>query len=409
MLRLSKIALKNVFRNKRRTLITFSVILFGATALLVAGGFIRFMFDGLAQSSINNGLGHLQIHNPDHLIREEEQPLQYGLSGYHSIARIAAGIPGVRGAAARIDFMGLLSNGEKSTIFLGTGLEPDKERKLGYTTELISGSGLESTARKFQTLLAIGLANTLNAKVGDTLTLMSTTTDGALNAVDAEVAGIFTTGFAEYDERALRVPLPVAQKLLDNDRQVSKLIVGLDRTRDTDRIHDRLQARLRQAGYTVATKRWYELATYYQQVVRMFSAVFALLGAIIFVLVVLSSSNTMLMSVFERVREIGTLMAFGTTRWKIVGIFLTEGALIGLFGGMLGTATGYLAIVLMNHAHLTMPTPPGSTHGWPIVMPVVPLLFVAVFLLMILTMVTASVLPALRASRLNIVEALNHI
>ncbi len=408
MLKLTWIAFKNLFRNKRRTVITFSVIIFGSTALIVAGGFIRYMFDGLANMTIRGGLGHLQLVHPDQLHKEEEKPLQYGLADSERIAGIVAGVAGVLGVTARIDFMGLLSNGDKSVIFLGTGLEPEKETALGYENEVVSGSPLTSQGGRYQVTLATGLARSLKSKPGDTLTLMSTTSDGVLNAVDVEVAGIFSTGITEYDERALRVPLKVAQSLLASEK-VSKLVVGLARTSDTDRLHDLLAERLRAAGYPMEIRRWYEMATFYQAVVRMFGAIFRILGSIIFVLVVLSSSNTMLMAVFERVREIGTLMAFGTTRLKILAIFVAEGIFIGILGGLLGSAAGYLAIRIMNRAHLILPTPPGNTRPFPIVIPMVPEIFAGVFVLMIATMVAASFLPAMRASRLKIVDALNHI
>ncbi len=408
MLKLSWIAFKNVFRNKRRTIITFSVIIFGSTALIVAGGFIRYMFNGLANMTIRSGLGHLQLVHTDLLGKEEEKPLQYGLEDSEKIAGIVSGVDGVLGATARTDFMGLLSNGDKSVIFLGTGIEPEKERALGYESEVVAGSPLTSQEGRFQVLLATGLARSLKANVGDTLTLMSTTSDGVLNAVDVYVVGVFSTGIAEYDERALRVPLHVSKVLLASDK-VSKLVVGLRETLDTDRMHDLLYTRLRSAGYPLEIRRWYEMATFYQAVVRMFSAIFRILGTIIFVLVVLSSSNTMLMSVLERVREIGTLMAFGTTRLKILAIFVVEGVFIGILGGVMGSAAGLMAIKIMNGAHLMLPTPPGNTRPFPITIPVVPGIFVGVFLLMIATMIVAGFLPAMRASRLKIVDALNHI
>jgi putative ABC transport system permease protein len=141
----------------------------------------------------------------------------------------------------------------------------------------------------------------------------------------------------------------------------------------------------------------------------MFRAIFGILGTIIFVLVVLSSSNTMLMAVFERVREIGTLMALGTSRLKILGIFVIEGILIGIMGGILGAVAGWLGVHAMNGAHLTMPAPPGFARGFPILIPFVPGMFAGVFAVMVTTMIVASLLPALRASRLKIVDALNHI
>jgi putative ABC transport system permease protein len=408
MLKLSRIALKNVFRNRRRTLITFSVIIFGSSALLVAGGFIRYLVDGLATVTIRGGLGHLQLINPDQLRHDEEKPLQYGLVDAERIAAVTRGIEGVRGATARIDFMGLLSNGDKSVIFLGTGVEPEKERDLGYETEIVSGSSLTSKEGNCQVMLATGLAKSLNSKVGDTLTLMSTTTEGAFNAIDAEVAGIFSTGISEYDDRALRVPLSVSQRLLDTGK-VSKLVIGLQETADTDRLHDVLGSRLQSAGYELEIRRWYEMADFYRAVVRLFNAIFTMLGTIIFVLVVLSSSNTMLMAVMERVREIGTLMAFGTSRLIVLGIFVIEGILVGVLGGGFGAVFGFFVIKVINGAHLTLPTMPGNTHGFPIQIPLIPGVFIGVFFLMVAMMIVASFLPAMRASRLKIVDALNHI
>jgi len=408
MLKLSRSALKNVFRNRRRTLITFSVIIFGSSALLVAGGFIRYMVDGLATVTIRGGLGHLQLFNPDQLRHDEEKPLQYGLVDAKRIASVTRGIEGVRGATARVDFMGLLSNGDKSVIFLGTGMEPEKERELGYETEIVSGSSLTSAEGNCQVMLAPGLAKSLKSKVGDTLTLMSTTTEGALNAIDVEVVGIFSTGISEYDERALRVPLWVSQKLLDTGK-VSKLVIGLQQTADTDRLHDILTSRLRSAGYELEIRRWYELADFYRAVVRLFNAIFIMLGTIIFVLVVLSSSNTMLMAVMERVREIGTLMAFGTSRLKVLSIFVIEGILIGVLGGVFGALFGFFVIKVLNGAHLNLPTMPGNSHGFPIQIPLIPGIFIGVFFLMVVMMTAASFLPAMRASKLKIVDALNHI
>jgi putative ABC transport system permease protein len=166
---------------------------------------------------------------------------------------------------------------------------------------------------------------------------------------------------------------------------------------------------LQSAGYKLAIRCWYEMADFYRSVVLLFDTIFSMLGTIIFVLVVLSSSNTMLMAVMERVREIGTLMALGTSRLKVLAIFVIEGIFVGILGGVFGAVFGFLVIKAINRAHLYVPTMPGNTHGFPIEIQLIPSIFIGVFFLMVAMMIAASFLPAMRASRLKIVDALNHI
>ncbi len=403
-----KIAYRNLFRNRRRTAITASVIVFGCTALVIAGGFIESMFDGLREATISMGLGHLQIYNEKFLDQEEDRPLELGLDDWEQIAAGVSKIEHVRQITPRIDFTGLLSNGEKSVVFLGTGVNPQAERDMGFQVAIREGRDLlPATDGAPEVLLATGLAKSLNAHLGDSLTLLTTTADGALNGIDVTVCGIVTTGFAEYDARALTVTVDSAGALLETSK-VSKLVVLLDRTENTDTAFAALQGLLTARHWPLRIKKWIELATFYNQVVTWFTAIFAFLGIIIFVLVVLSSSNTMMMAVMERVREIGTLMAFGTARTKVIWIHVLEGALLGTLGGLLGLGVAWLGILVINAANMVMPAPPGSTEGFPIVVYKVPAIFVSTLLLMTVTLTISSVVPAVKASRLKIIDALNH-
>ncbi|MEW6367221.1 MAG: FtsX-like permease family protein [Acidobacteriota bacterium] len=402
------IAYRNLFRNRRRSLITASVIVFGAVALIVSGGFCESMFVGLREETIRTGLGHLQVYQAQFLEKDEDKPLQYGLDDCVRVAAAIEKTPYVRKTTAQIDFMGLLSNGDKSVVFLGTGVQPDREQAMGFSLDITSGSDISTgVGEDAEAVLAIGLAKSLNAKAGDSLTLLTTTTSGALNGLDVKVVGIFSTHIAEYDSKALRINLQSAQILLDTTK-VSKLVVGLDRTEHTDAVSAQLASLFAEHRWPLATRRWVDLATFYRQVVTLFRAIFIFLGIIIFVLVVLSSSNTMMMAVMERVREIGTLLAFGTARRQVVTIFVLEGLLMGLLAGLLGLGAGYLSILGINAAEIYMPAPPGSTDGFAIVITKVPALFAGTLALMMVTLTMSSIVPALRASRLKIVDALGH-
>src|SRR5262249_33250231 len=205
------------------------------------------------------------------------------------------------------------------------------------------------------------------------------------------------------DDRAIRMPIAGAQTLLQT-KKIERLIVMLRNTDDTAAVHAALARTLRDVEF----KEWSELATFYHQVVLLYNGIFGFLGIVVFAIVVFSVANTILMSVFERTREIGTLMAIGTPRGKVWRMFLLEGLLLGLLGGVLGLAAGALAALAINRANLMLPPPPGYTVGYSLrVMLQTPTLVTA-FLISLVTATLSSIVPALKASRLVIVDALGH-
>jgi putative ABC transport system permease protein len=403
------LAFRNVFRNRRRTLLTLVVVAGGVAGLLLVGGFFAQMFMGLRESTIRNGLGHLQIYNADHLRRDETRALEYGLDDWRQIASLVTGVPHVRGATPRIEFSGLVSNGMKSSVFMGNAVDPSGERAMGFAPSLTAGRDLDGvSAAGNEALLGDGLARSLNVKVGDGLTLLAVTANGALNGIDIDVAGIVTTGFKEMDDRLLRITVPAAQRLLETPR-VTKLVVGLDATSHTDPVYEDLSLRTAGLRQEIAIKKWIELATFYRQVRILFSGIFVFLGVIVLFMVVMSSANTLLMSLFERTREIGTMLAMGTPRSWIVGLFVLEAVITGAGGALAGVIAGNLLGALLNRANLQLPPPPGNTVSMAFRVLHEPALMVGASVLVVFTLALASVLPAIRASRLQIAEALAHI
>jgi len=401
------LAFRNVFRNRRRTAMTLVIVAGGVTALLLAGGFFALMFSGIREVTIQNGLGHLQIYNSAFFSSEERRTLENGLTDYRQVAASVAGLPHVKGVAPRIEFFGMISNGIKSTTYMAMAIEPREEEKMGFRPRIVSGRNLSpDPAGAHEVLLGTGLARSLDVKPGDGLTMMGVTPDGALNGIDVEVVGTFTASFKEIDDRALRLTLPAAQQLLDTEK-VTKLVVGLDDTAQTDAAYANVVSVMGQRGLTV--KKWVELATVYQQVKMMFGGVFAFMCTIVFFMVVMSSANTMLMAMFERTREIGTMLAMGTPRSWIWALFVAEGVITGILGAALGLAAGNGLAFLINKANIQVPPPPGNVEGFPLQVLHVPELMIGASILVVGTLAAASVVPAIRAARLRIVESLSHV
>ena len=403
------LAFRNIFRNSRRTMMTLFMVGGGVAGLLLVGGFFSFMFWGLREHTISSGLGHIQIFTADHFNRDEVRVLDTGIDNWRQVAASVKTGGHVRGVAPRIEFYGMVSNGDKSSVFMGSAVDPAAENSLGFRTYFASGRDLDGKpGGEVEALIGAGLAKSMNVKVGDGLTLLAMTSDGALNGVDVEIVGIVNSGIAEMDARYLRITLASAQRLLQSDR-VTNLVVGLDRTENTDQVAAELAPRLRGLPQQLVLKKWIDLATYYKQVRSLFSTIFVFLGVIVFFMVLMSSVNTLLMTMFERTREIGTMLAMGTPRVWIVALFMLEATLIGVLGALVGVLAGNLFGVLLNHSGLSLPPPPGNTFPMPFKVLHVPSLMIGSSLLVIVSLALASILPAIRASRLQIAEALAHV
>jgi putative ABC transport system permease protein len=406
-MRLTLFAIRNIGRNKRRSGSIVGLIALGTAALLVAGGYAAANFSALREGTIRGGMGHLQI-GARGFGDPEGTPLSHGLDDVAGLRRSITADSRVRAVAPRIDFTGLGSVGDRSVAVLGRGVDPAEEYgAAGFAPRMIAGRRV-AAGGEHEAMAAEGLARTLNVKPGDRLTLLSATVDGAINGLDTVIVGIYTTGVRELDERSLVVRLDTAQVLLNTTR-VSKLVVVLNDTDDTTATRTALLARLGGEGRAVDILTWSSLATFYHQVRGLFSGIFTFLGVIITALVVLSAGNAMTMTVMERVQEIGTLMAVGTTRLRIMGMFIVEGLGLGTIGGALGLGLGYALAIGLTRAGIRMPPPPTFTTTVPLEVSVVPALYGAVMVLMIVTLGLAAVLPAARAARLRITDALGHV
>jgi putative ABC transport system permease protein len=399
---LIKLALRNIFRNGRRSAITLSVIVFGAVGLILFGGYKAVTFRGLRESTIRGRLGHLQLFGPGH-DQPSQKPLQHALENVTALRASIEKDPRVESTAAQITLMGLISNGDKSETFVATAVEPEKDRTM-RGQRLVAGTALPDGDTD-AVVLGKGLAASMNAKPGDYLTLMTHTVTGSLNAIDVRVAGVFETGVKELDERAVKIPIAGAQQLLQTTK-VERLLVFLRDTETTSAVRADLEKRL---GKSVEIKSWSELASFYHQVVLLYNGIFGFLGLIVFAVVVFSVANTIVMSIFERTREIGTLMAIGTTRGRVWRMFFLEGLMTGILGGLLGLAVGALLAALINSGNIMLPPPPGYTVGYRLTILLQTPVLMTAFLISVITATLSSILPALKASRLKIVDALGHI
>lgn len=405
------LACRNAMRNRRRSLVTLAIAATGTAAALLGGGFALHTYESLAQASARD-TGHLVLAAPGQFDGIENMPLEHGLAGRTQLTRELLAHPQVTRVLPRLQFSGLVSNGEKSEIFLGTGVDARQEflvkgpfMQVEDGALLDDGSSATAPARDPGIVLGKGLARILSAKPGSSLTLMSTTTSGSLNAIDVTVTGIVSSGIADIDKRLAMVDLSTAQDLLVTDK-VSYLSVYLDELEHSDAVGAAWRS---QYAGKLEIRSWLDQAVFYQSVKGLYNRIFGFLGVIVLVIVLFAITNTQSMAVLERTREIGTLRAMGTTPGEVTRLFTLEGLVLGGVGAVLGMALAAGVAFALLRFGIQMPPPPGRTAGYPLVVTVSPVMYGAAALAVTVLAALASLLVSRKAAKQSVVEALAHV
>lgn len=399
-------AFLNTLRNRRRSAVTLTIAALGTAAMLLAAGFAEFTYQSLAESAARNA-GHLIVARSAFVDKEEDVPMQYGIEDYAALRKTLLADADVRYLLPHIQFSGLISNGDKSVVMMGTGIDPESEFVVkGPFLKLRQGELLSRTASTApQIMLGEGLAKSLNARPGSSLTLLASTSENSLNAVDVEVKGIFSTGIPDYDKRSIYTDIETAQKLLLSSR-ISQVGVYLASMEQADSARGRIE-RLAGRDFTVQT--WQDKAFFYRSVRELYNRIFGGLGGIIALIVLFVIGNAMSMAVIERTREIGTLRALGTSPAQLTRVFSLEGALLGGLGAVLGGACALLVSLLLIVADLQMPPPPGYSSGYPLQVAINPTIYLVVIAMIAALSTLCALLVSRRSARKPIVEALGHV
>ncbi len=398
------LALRNLLRHRSRTVATITAIGIGVACMILAGGFVKDIFIQLGEATIHSQTGHIQLARQGFWAARARASDMHMIDSPDKLKENLARLSGLDQVVARVNFVGMLNNGKRDLGIIGDGIEPDGESKIGSFMRYIKGRAL-TNGDSDGMVIGQGIAKSLNLKVGDRITLLVNLSKGAINTMDFQIVGIFQSFSKEFDARAVRIPLAAAQELLDT-RAAHLLVMTLQRTEDTDRIASSIKNIVQNESVEVMT--WKGLSDFFEKTVQLYDAQFGVLRLIISFMVLLSVANSINMTLFERTKEFGTLLALGDRPKTVVALIMTEAVLLGLIGATVGMFFGCVAAWSISAIGIEMPPPPNSNLGYMALIRLEPTAVLTSGAIGFFATFLASIFPALRTAKLNIVDALRH-
>jgi putative ABC transport system permease protein len=400
-------AFYNVTANKRRTIFVLFLIGISVCALLLFNAFVQRVYWGVRESVVRSQTGHLQIMSKKYDLMRNVESSQTLFDPNEALLSEISKIPNVLTVTRRVEFKGLIGYNNQTTLFSGIGVEPREEAAISSFDRIIDGRAL-SSVDQWRTVVGNGLAHGLGAAPGDSVIVTTVMPQGGLNAADFEIVGITQSDSAEYDQHILKIPLVVAQKLL-NTTQTSKVVLLLDSTDKTEEVKQKVQQILARFAPDLMVKDWRELNPQYDKIVALYSRIFGFMAFALVLVSILSIGNVMSMSFLERIREFSVMRTIGMRKFTLVNLLMAEGASLALLASVVGIALAWLITWIIGLlGGLSMPPPPGSNRGFSLLLELnLPSVW-QVLWTSILVGIAACVLVAWRAVHLQPAQGLRH-
>jgi putative ABC transport system permease protein len=413
--KLFKIALRNLSRYKRRSLLTISLIAFGVVFVLVFVAVTASIKDFMIAQITDSYLGDLQIHRAGYVASIESLPLDLNLAPA-DVSKIETTLAGIKDAEAyseRIKFGALFSNFAQTTNIRINGVYPEKEFATcpQMPSRISEGEKSARALEKGKILVPRLLAQGFGAKVGDTVVIIATNRDGSVNGKTFLVSGILESatgpggrdGYIHFDDA--REILRIA------GNEVSEIAINVKSLPRVEEVAQSIReglglAEKKQKGGGIEVHTWSQLSPF-ANIAKMIDVMTFFIKLMLIAIVLISILNVMIMAVYERVREIGTIAAIGTLPRKILSLFLVEGFCLGLTGAVVGVLFGLGVILVLNLSKISFNF--GQATGLILTPTIAPMEVVTASLMVIVVSVLASLQPAYKASRMEPIEALRHI
>jgi len=414
MFNIFKLAIRNLRRYKRRTILTSMLITLGVVAVLlfisVSGSFKAMMVGQITDSM----LGHLQIHKKGYLASIDSLPLDRNLKE-KQVAKVQKLLDNTKEVSAysrRIKLGAMFSNFKETTNIRLNAVNPAREMlTVPMLIKRIIKGDKEGLLTKGEILVPELIAKGMKVKIGDAIVLVATNKDGSVNGQSFVVRGILE-GISGPGGRDGIIHIDDAKSLLRiQGKEVSEIAIRLNNIEDMDKVFSQIKAvldpirnKLDKPVFEVHT--WQKLSPFFN-IARMIDLMTFFIKIMLVAIVLVSIMNVMIMAVFERINEIGTMAAIGTVPNKILALFIVEGFLLGLLGTLIGVVISLVTISGMNVAQISFDF--GRQKGLLLSPTIGASDVVTVAFIVIAISVLASLQPAWKAARMDPITALRHV
>jgi putative ABC transport system permease protein len=413
MRNLLKIAFRNLLRYKRRTLLTASLVTIGVIFVLlfisISGSFKNMMIGQMTDSM----LGHLEVHRKGYLASIDNLPVNMNLrmQAYKKLEGILNQQPEIEAFSPRIKFGGMFSTFVETTNIRLNGVYPDRE----FKTVPLLPSRVTSAGKKFlergEIWIPELMSRSMKVNVGDTVVVIATNKDGSVNGKQFKVSGVLE-GVTGPGGRDGYLHIEDAMEVLRmEEMEVSEVAIRLkDFSRlyaFTEKLDGLLSSELNKQGKPVfEVHNWEKLSPFYN-IARMIDVMAFFIKLMLIAVVLVSIMNVMIMAVYERIREIGTIAAIGTLPGKILSMFVLEGLFLGTMGALAGNLIGLLIILILNRVGITFDF--GRETGLVLSATIALRDVLMISFIVIFISVVASLQPAYKASKMEPIKALRHV
>jgi putative ABC transport system permease protein len=412
MANLFKIAIRNLMRYRRRTLLTGSLVAIGVVFVLVfvavSGSFKNMIVSQITDSM----LGHIQIHRKGYVASIDNLPLtlNMGAQAMAKVEKVLSETPGIDSYSPRIKFGGGFSNFTETTNIRLNGVYPDREMKTVplLLSRIIEG---EKAIKKGEVVIPELLARGMKIKVGDPVVIIATNKDGSVNGKQLKVGGVLESATGPGGRDGY-LHIEDAMEILRMEQpEASEIAIRLHNFGSLKSIYNKLTGALsedlnKQGKPIFEVHTWEGLSPFYN-IARMIDVMTFFIKIMLIAIVLVSIMNVMIMAVYERIREIGTIAAIGTMPGKILSMFLIEGFSLGIFGAAIGTVFGVAIVFILSLAKISFNF--GMQTGL-VLSPTIKVPDVLITALIVVLVATlGSLQPAFKASRMKPIEALRHV
>jgi putative ABC transport system permease protein len=408
-------ALRNIGRNKRRTLLASLSVCIAMLIVTFLDGFIGGFMDNIVSNYTKNDVGDINVTTLSYREREKFMPVTEYMADSGKIARAIRAMPELRGklktVAERIRFGVVLSSGNKSKTALCIAGESEAERGLLMLDRSVLPGG-HYLLSPGDAIIGAGLASDLGLRVGDSLKVLTEKADYGLGFKRFRVAGIFATNVNSLDGSIFQVGLDDARELLGMEGGATQILVMLNNYGDSRRCAQIVSAGLEKAGLAGLSAIPWTATGAFADMLQLVSKMYAWIYIIIALLGAFVIANVMMMVVLERRKEIGILKSLGMPRGEVLQLFLVEGSLLGLLGSAAGVALGLVlcavfAVVGMDFSSAM------AGFSWPmdnVIYTTVPLLdAIGLFALGVAVAAAVAYLPSRRAATMDPIEAIRSV